>query len=185
MGTDGAGAGTDGAGGDRWSGGGNRRDRRGRWGTAGAGRQAGQGRQKEWWGTDGAEGDRWDGVGTEEAGDDRQGTGQHHRVRWGRRGPGPQTGRGTNRALTVPLFEAILPNCYLILGLKHRTPSPGLDLHLPSLRHPSGGLWGCPAMSLGELGVLSGWSLGELGGPEQVKVVLETFPAYHLSLLPS
>lgn len=68
-------------------------------------------------------------------------------------------GGGTNRALTVPLFEAVLPNRYLVLGLKDRTPSPGLDLHLPSLRHPSGGLWGCPAMSLGKLGVLRGWRL--------------------------
>lgn len=82
------------------------------------------------------------------------------RAQWGQTGRGPQTGRGgANMAFTVPLFEAVLPNCYLVLGLKDRTPSPRLDLHLASLRHPSGGLWGCPAMSLGELGVLSGWRL--------------------------
>lgn len=65
-----------------------------------------------------------DGTGTEEAGDDRQGTGQHHRARSTGRG-GHRRG-GANRALTVPLFKAVLTNCYLVLGLKDRTPKSGL-----------------------------------------------------------
>lgn len=56
-------------------------------------------------------------------------------------GAGGTVGRGAEAAasiLTVPLFEAVLPNCYLVLGLKQRSPSRGLSARLPTLTPPWG-----------------------------------------------
>lgn len=56
-------------------------------------------------------------------------------------GPGGTVGRGAGlppSILTVPLFEAVLPNCYLVLGLKQRSPSRGLSARLPTSPHPGG-----------------------------------------------
>lgn len=47
-----------------------------------------------------------------------------HGVQWG--------SQGRVTALTVPLFEAVLPDCNLVLGLKHRTPRLGSVLCQPS-----------------------------------------------------
>lgn len=57
---------------------------------------------------------------------------------WVGPGEGDHTGGGAGlpSGLTVPLFEAVLPNCYLVLGLKQRTPSHGLSAAFPPHPHP-------------------------------------------------
>lgn len=45
-------------------------------------------------------------------------------------------GTGPSAILTVPLLEAVLSNCDLVLGLKQRRPNPGLSACLPTSPPP-------------------------------------------------
>jgi hypothetical protein len=59
-------------------------------------------------------------------------TGNRENKRQGKaRDPGDCRGTAGDReviiVLTVPLFETVLPNRYLVLGLKQRNPSPGIS----------------------------------------------------------
>lgn len=45
-------------------------------------------------------------------------------------------GAGPPAILTIPLLEAVLPNGDLVLGLKQRSPNPGLSARLPASPPP-------------------------------------------------
>lgn len=45
-------------------------------------------------------------------------------------------GVGPLAVLTIPLLEAVLPDCDLVLGLKQRSPNPGLSARLPTSLPP-------------------------------------------------
>lgn len=45
-------------------------------------------------------------------------------------------GAGPPAILTIPLLEAVFPNGDLVLGLKQRSPNPGLSARLPASPPP-------------------------------------------------